>query len=418
MSAGGDGYPQHGELAQLIRAKNWDETPLGSPHAWPSSLQTILRVMLSSRYAMWLGWGPELTFFYNDAYAEETLGAKHPWALGRPARDVWAEIWDTLKTRIDHVRRTGEATWDEGLLLLLVRAGYPEETYHTFSYSPAPADDPDEIGGLFCVVIEETERVINERRIALLHDLASRIAQTHKAEEVYRALERCLDTDARDIPYSATYLVEGNGKMVRRVSHTGFDGEHPTLPEYISVDSSTLWPIQSVITNTTMAIVELPEDTTWPTGPWQRCPSRALVLPIAKQGQMRAAGAFIAGINPHRPLDVAFQSFVALVVGQFSAGLSNARAYEEAQRRAEALAEIDRAKTAFFSNVSHEFRTPLTLMLGPMEDALGTPERTLVGDELETVHRNALRLLKLVNALEVSIAEVMTLEAMATSDEL
>ena len=399
MSAGGDGYPQRGELAQLIRAKNWDETPLGSQQAWPSSLRTVLRIMLSSRYAMWLGWGPELVFFYNDAYAEETLGAKHPWALGRPAQEVWAEIWDTLKIRIDHVLRTGEATWDAGLLLLLVRAGYPEETYHTFSYSPAPADDPDETGGLFCVVIEETERVINERRITFLHELASRIAQTNRAEEVYGALERCLDNDSRDMPFSATYLLESGGKMVHRVFQTGFHAEHPTLPENIPVDCSTIWPIQSVITNRAMAIVELPEDCGWPTGPWKRCPSRAVVLPIARQGQLEAAGVYIAGANPHRPLDLALRSFVELVVGQFAAGLANARAYEEAERRAETLAELDRAKTVFFSNVSHEFRTPLTLMLGPMEDALGNPERALVGDELETVHRNALRLLKLVNAL-------------------
>ena len=112
-----------------------------------------------------------------------------------------------------------------------------------------------------------------------------------------------------------------------------------------------------------------------------------------------AAGAFIAGLNPHRPLEHGLQSFVELFVGQLAAGLSNARAYGEERRRADALAEVDRAKTAFFSNVSHEFRTPLTLMLGPTEDALGSPDRVLRGADLETVHRNELRLLKLVNAL-------------------
>ena len=116
--------------------------------------------MLTSCYAMWMGWGPELIFFYNDAYAQQTLGEKHPWALGQPARQVWAEIWGVLEPRIRHVLETGEATWDEGLLLFLERNGYPEETYHTFSYSPAPGDAAGEIAGLFCVVIEETERVI------------------------------------------------------------------------------------------------------------------------------------------------------------------------------------------------------------------------------------------------------------------
>ena len=87
---------------------------------------------------MWMGWGPELTFFYNDAYGAMTLGAKHPWALGRPSRDVWAEIWPDIGPRIDQVlaaaaRRPGTtsccSSWSA--------AGYPEETYHTFSYSPA-----------------------------------------------------------------------------------------------------------------------------------------------------------------------------------------------------------------------------------------------------------------------------------------
>jgi hypothetical protein len=140
-----------GEMAALIAAKDWTATPLGAQHAWPQSVQTVLRILVTSRYAMWLGWGPELTFFYNDAYARMTLGAKHPWALGRPAREVWAEIWNDIGPRAETVIRTGEATWDEGLLLFLERSGYPEETYHTFSYSPLP-DDHGIVGGMLCVV--------------------------------------------------------------------------------------------------------------------------------------------------------------------------------------------------------------------------------------------------------------------------
>ena len=112
---------------------------------------------------MWMAWGPELTFFCNDAYRRDTLGKKYPWALGRPAREVWAEIWPDIGPRIEAVMRTGEATWDEALLLFLERSGYAEETYHTFSYSPL-ADDDGAIAGMLCVVSEDTERVIGERR--------------------------------------------------------------------------------------------------------------------------------------------------------------------------------------------------------------------------------------------------------------
>src|SRR5689334_20443857 len=162
-----------GEMATLIAAKDWSATPVGPQDGWPSSLQTALRILVTSRYAMWLGWGPELTFFYNDAYASMTLGPKHPWALGRPAREVWAEIWGDIGPRAEAVLREGSATWDEGLLLFLLRNGYPEETYHTFSYSPVP-DDAGGVGGLLCVVTEDTERAIGERRLRTLRELATR----------------------------------------------------------------------------------------------------------------------------------------------------------------------------------------------------------------------------------------------------
>jgi len=159
-------FPGRSEMARLMRAKDWSATALGQPESWPQSLQTIVRVLLTSRFAMWMGWGPELTFFYNDAYAAMTLGAKHPWALGRAAREVWAEIWSEIGPRIDRVLQTGEATWDEDLLLFLQRSGYPEETYHTFSYSPV-TDDSGAVAGHLCVVTEGTERVIGDRRMAL-----------------------------------------------------------------------------------------------------------------------------------------------------------------------------------------------------------------------------------------------------------
>jgi signal transduction histidine kinase len=136
-----------------------------------------------------------------------------------------------------------------------------------------------------------------------------------------------------------------------------------------------------------------------PAGPWPEPPSSAMVLPLVDRGRDGAAGALVLGLSSRRPFDDEYRGWCVLVAGQVSANLSNARAHENEKRRAEALAEIDRAKTAFFSNVSHEFRTPLTLMLGPIEDALTSAAGTLTGDALETVHRNALRLLKLVNTL-------------------
>src|SRR5215831_278866 len=168
-------FESPGEMARLTASHPWSRTSLGPPDSWPQSLRTAVRIVLTSRFAMWMGWGRELTFFYNDAYASMTLGAKHPWALGRPARDVWAEIWDQLEPRIRQVMARGSATWDERLLLFLERSGYREETYHTFSYSPL-SDDAGTTVGLLCVVSEETERVIGERRLEVLHELATHVS--------------------------------------------------------------------------------------------------------------------------------------------------------------------------------------------------------------------------------------------------
>ncbi len=182
----GDFFSCGGETGALMRAHDWNATPLGPPETWPQSLKTVVNILLTSRFQMWMAWGAELSFFYNDAY-RPTLGIKLATALGTSAPKVWKEIWHDIGPRIDRVLATGEATWDEGLLLLLERSGYPEETYHTFSYSPL-SDDDGRRAGIFCVVTEETERIIGERRLSTLRELASRISGKNTREEVCSAI--------------------------------------------------------------------------------------------------------------------------------------------------------------------------------------------------------------------------------------
>ena len=198
-----------GEMGARMRAQDWSATPLGPAEAWPQSLKTVVRILLTSRYQMWMAWGPELTFFCNDAYLP-TLGVKQTWALGASARDVWKEIWPDIGPRIDHVLVTGEATWDEGLFLLLERSGYPEETYHTFSYSPL-ADDSGQVVGFLCVVMEETDRIIGERRLLSLRELASDISGKNTPADVLGAAERQLRTNRKDLPCALLYLFDEDG---------------------------------------------------------------------------------------------------------------------------------------------------------------------------------------------------------------
>jgi len=202
-----------GALGQLVHEFDWTKTPLGAINAWPQSLKTIVRVLLTSRFAMWMSWGAELTFLYNDAYARMTLGKKHPWALGRRSQEVWEEIWGEIGPRIQKVLQSGESTWDEALLLFLERSGYREETYHTFSYSPLFGDDGTTQGHL-CVVTEETDRVIGERRLNTLRSFSAELNKAISEDDVVNCVIRCLNENQKDLPFTLVYLLT---KMASRL---------------------------------------------------------------------------------------------------------------------------------------------------------------------------------------------------------
>src|SRR5579864_5438133 len=235
-----------GALGRLIHDLDWTKTPLGSIGTWPQALKTIVRVLLTSRFAMWMSWGPELTFLYNDAYARMTLGKKHPWALGRRSQQVWEEIWVDIGPRIERVLQSGEATWDEALLLFLERSGYREETYHTFSYSPLFGDDGKTTGHL-CVVTEETDRVIGERRLNTLRSLSAELNKTITEEDVVASVSRCLGENQKDLPFTLVYLFGGDGKQARLACRTGISAGHPAAPESVEFERDQIWPLAELL---------------------------------------------------------------------------------------------------------------------------------------------------------------------------
>lgn len=392
-----------GELGARMRQMNWSSTPLGPVEEWPQSLRTCVRIILTSRQPMFVWWGDDLINLYNDAY-KAIVGGKHPQALGRPAGLVWRELWDQVGPRAESAMRSNEGTYDESLLLIMERYGYREETYYTFSYSPVP-NDRGGTGGIICANTDDTQRIIGERRVALLSELTSRTADARNWRESCRLSALGLGSDPRDICFALIYVLNEARSELELASTLRMGKDHPAAPAVLPLDGSAVWPVEMAINSHEIQLVKDLDQVFpgLPSGAWDTSPKTAAVLPLSPSGTKGRAGVLIIGLNPYRLVSDDDIGFLKLIAGQISAGLANAEAYEQERQRAEALAKLDRAKTIFFSNISHEFRTPLTLMLGPLEDLLDNrremqlPPEAL--EEVGTVHRNGLRLLKLVNTL-------------------
>ncbi|MES2355694.1 MAG: ATP-binding protein [Pseudomonadota bacterium] len=395
-----------GEMGVLMRAHNWSDTDLGPVSKWPQALRTAVSICLNSCFPMVLWWGKNLSMLYNDAYRPVLGRTKHPGWLGRPARECWAEVWDVIGPMLEGVLKTGKATWSEDLLLMMDRNIPREEVYFTFSYSPILLDDGT-IGGIFCACTETTERVIRERRLRTLRELSARAAEAKWTWSACSAAIKTLAQDSADVPFSLLYIVDDEGNNAELIASNAINIDGVAAPKRLGLTESYFnspWPLARIyrtgrgelLQNLSAKFGPLPG------GPWAESSDSALVLPIAASGQERPAGFLIVGLSPRRVDDTEYRSFFDLVAGHIGMAIANTHAYEKERKRAEALAELDRAKTAFFSDVSHEFRTPLTLMLGPAEDAIGDTQHPLPPvqrERIEILRRNGVRLLKLVNTL-------------------
>lgn len=204
-----------GELGALIRSKDWEHTPLGNPSSWPQPLKTAVRIILTSRQPMFVWWGKELVNIYNDAYIS-IAGGKHPESLGQPAHIVWREIWDEIQPRVDQCLNENIGTYDEALLLLMERNGYTEETYYTFSYSPVAGED-GKPQGIICANTDDTARIIGERQMRTLRDLARNILHAKNNSEIYEKSLEALAGNTRDFPFVTFYEVNENGRQLRLV---------------------------------------------------------------------------------------------------------------------------------------------------------------------------------------------------------
>ncbi|WP_461110150.1 SpoIIE family protein phosphatase [Streptomyces calidiresistens] len=394
--AGGPPFAGPGEMARRMRTFPWEKTSLGDPSTWPSALRAACDICLASRFPIIVLWGEDLRFVYNDAYVP-LLGDKHP-ALGTPGEELWGEIWHIVGPMLRSVVETGESIWVEDMMLPVNRHGFLEETYWTYSYGPL-CDDGGTIRGVFTTVNDTTERVVGERRMALLRELGARAGTARGVEDACRLVAGVLDRAGRDIPHAAIHLRAPDGGPDPEPAAVRPTGTAPLpLPE-----GPGGWPLEEVLRTGRAVVVEDVRERFGhlPDGGWPVPPERAVLLPLSGETGAEPLGVMVLVTTAGRPLDDGYRTFLELVARQTAALINGAVAYRVQQQRVEELAELDRAKTLFFSNVSHEFRTPLTLISGPLAEmrARAADLPADLREDLEVMHRNALRLGKLVNTL-------------------
>lgn len=412
------------EMGVLIRNFDWSKTPLGPLKDWHICMKSALSMCLTSNFAMVLWLGREFLTVYNNAF-RQYCGQKHPHYFARPGSEYWHEIWDVIGPMIESVMKTGKATWMTDHLLVSNGFGYTEETYWTYSYSPILSPG-GKVHGVFTATEDNTIRYLSERRLRTLRDLSANLANADDTKQVIEVASTTIAQNIYEVPFCVFYLYSSKERRlslakavsidvgIKEISPTSIDlwqqdaGDNSFIKEAVL----ELFPSQNQ-QKPSLLVRDLPSDVVLPPlAPWNDSPRQVAFLALRGGGvtgnesenDATFFGVLVVGINTHRALDERYRDFFSLMASQLSASLATARSYEEERRRAEQLAELDRAKTVFFSNVSHEFRTPLTLMIGPVEELLFNPEvgRGLTEAQkgsLSLVHRNTMRLLKLVNVL-------------------
>ena len=388
------------EINALVRSGDWSSTPLGPITCWPQSLRTTIRLCLASNFPINIIWGPSRTQIYNSGF-RVICGDEHPAALGMDFRECWAAAWPVIGPPFERALK-GEVSFLENQRMFLLRNGYFEETFFTFSFSPI-RDESGGIGGLFAPVSETTATMVGERRTRVIRDLTAALGYANSTAEVFQTTIATLSHFDLDVPFVLLYTHDEGSRTYRLSGATGVAAGSAISPVVLSPDNATIWPMARLL-DTTEILIGISglkaEIGPTPCGPYEEAPDLAFCVRISRADIDTPAALLMLGASARLPMSDGYRGLYVLIAAAFNAALTRVVASEKERKRLEALAALDRAKTQFFSNVSHEFRTPLTLMLGPLEQALATEGLpAALQEHLHIANRNALRLLKLVNSL-------------------
>jgi signal transduction histidine kinase/DNA-binding response OmpR family regulator len=398
-----DPFPSGGKMRELIFDHDWTGTELGPMSDWPLRLRFALGTCLESRHPIVVFWGEDLLVFYNDAYVP-SMGDKHPAALGRPARECWAEIWPTIGSMLEGVLHTGAPTWADDLELGLLRHGFVEETYWTFSYSPI-RDAQGVVCGVFCAVTETTDTITATRREGQLRDVAVAATTARSEREFLAAVSEALRSNPNDVPFARLYSAASESGRYRTMLATDRLDRDP-FTDLHGGRGTSIEPSESSMLATVSAIGEsvyekLPQAVQPDPVPWPEPIATGMACPALVVGD-RVAVILGVGLSPRIPINARYRRFIESLAAQVGIGLSTVRAREQDRQLVQKLADLDRTKTRFLHNISHEFRTPLTLMLAPLQSVLGPSGESLTDkqrEHLDVVHRAVLRQQRLVETL-------------------
>jgi PAS domain S-box-containing protein len=297
-----------GEMAELIRAFDWEKTPLGAVETWSDTLVTTVNLLLASRHPMFLWWGPDLIQFYNDGYRPSIRADKHPAAIGQRGVECWPEIWDIIGPQIESVMNRGVSTWNTNQLVPINRNGKLEEVYWTYSYSPV-RDKDGTVQATLVVCSETTEQVLSERRLRALLAIAAgssvleQLSESQSLLAAARAIVRKLDDDPADFPFAALFL---------SIQNEFLPAGNTASAEALGNPSQ--WPLEEVEKSRTPLLVEdLRERFGTLIGqPWPEPVTRAYMLPLRIPGSSIQA-VLVSGISPRLPFDNRYETFFQLV---------------------------------------------------------------------------------------------------------